>query len=375
MNEDSLETTNKMIASVAGAKKIKDKELANRIAQYIESSINRIPDAMIFVFCNEKDVKKAKESDSPGYALETLKSKTIEKFLKKTSKGDFSSDFAIECLNYCNTQARGELVKLLSRNTELESYRVEEASTIKMVPSDLTVSSWYNEMPNDEVPTKVITEERLRRDEDDLSYQELMNKYYKDSDLYGLIPDPKFPTLVINGRFNGILDDRLAIFPVESSRIKGEYGEYYKKLKIVSENSTVPELLIECPKEVGADGVFLDAALNGAAAQLKKISDIWDINGKKIVQDGFMLIFPQEDSDGSVYTYLFDGHKWDNVSPLNLNYLSYEESKKLPVEIKDANYRYRIPDEYYFDTRNVDLNLLMISDSDLNIENRGDSEN
>lgn len=387
VNNDSIKKLEYLRESLAP--KIKDRDLVAEIANYIGWSMVKMPDDSIFAYCKEKDLKKAKGSDAPVFALDALKSKTRENILKKAYKGDFSSGFAKGCLDYINNMTRYESTHLEFKKNQLEKTRKAEASAITSVPTYFTADLWLNEMPNRDVPTKVITEQRQRRDADDLSYQELVGKYYNKTGLNNKVaPEMADCYLVIEGKFNGIINDRLCIFPIDGRKEEisdDYYYDLFKKVKIVSEKGTVPELIINASKELGETGFYIshgpDYALTNFA--IENLKDIWDISGNIIQQDGLILsLHPEGSTIGSLYTYLFENGRWVNKAPLNPDYLSFDDCYKLLNEkgehIEPIRFNYKVLDEYedestyYGEPESV--NLLPLNRKKIGLSKDGDSK-
>ncbi|MDE7424893.1 MAG: hypothetical protein K2N51_14595, partial [Lachnospiraceae bacterium] len=176
------------------------------------------------------------------------------------------------------------------------------------IPSNFTAELWLTEMPNLEVPTKVITERRERRGEDDLSFEEAMEKYY-----FNKIVDGK----TIFGRFNGLINDRIGIFPLPSSKkVCSENPCYdYEKVILISEKEAVPNLIIDW----GEVDILEDY---GTLSYISNLS-YYDKNFGK--RDGIYIEKNTEGTCYDAYTCILENDRWVYKRPLSIDFMTYDE--------------------------------------------------
>lgn len=126
----------------------------------------------------------------------------------------------------------------------------------------------------------------------------------------------------------------------------------YSKMKIVSENGTVPEFLIDTerfPDMRGECGDVLcfynynDDNRFYSLVDIKTIKDIWEENGDP--RDGILISCNPGDFQGHTeYTFVLDNGKWVNRAPINPTYMTFEECIEHLVrhqqspDIKQFNY-------------------------------------
>lgn len=386
-NGDSIKLLEELNGYVAP--KVKEKDKAEKIFNFVSGSIDKLPDDFIFSYCKEKDIEKAKKKDQPGIELQKLKNKTKENLLKNTKKGDLSSDFASECILYFYSKNRNEKNRLLNQMNNTSTDLMLEHNNIIVKPATFTASTWLKNMPETAVPTKTITIRREKRGPDDLSYNELMDKYYRyfnvTSELGGDIFD-------VSGKFDGLIADKIGVFPVENSRYKPEYMDNddwkcYKKIAIVSEKGSIPELIITSPKAMGENGFYIFTQYDGernANFEIEDLKSRWIINGEIQQRDGLLLnLHPGESTIGVTYTYVLENGKWVNKSPLNVEYMSYEDCmnliKETGGEVKTQTFNYRTLDEGYdsddsYMGERETVNIIAFIDETLGLNKPGESK-
>lgn len=355
VNNDSIKTLEDLLGDIAP--KVKEKDKIVKISLYLSSSIDKLPIDSIYAYCKEKDLQKARSKEQREVALTELRRKTKEKILNKAAKGDFSSGFANGCISYFYDRSKAESEHLSALRKYFLNDREIEESMLKKVPTFFTADLWLTNMGGKEVPTKEITECRERFGADDLSFQELIEKYSNHPVYRDAIRNPGDDhSLFIKGRFDGIIKDRIGVFPVESSRIiDSDFEESfrrYNQIMLISEKGTVAPLILSYPKELGTDGYYgYYVDVNGY--WLNSLTDIWSVNGLVDKRDGLSVFaHPEGSTIDSEYTFVVENGKWVNKSPLNPDYLSFDECREILKEkmqqhqIKVLEFNYKVLEDY-----------------------------
>lgn len=381
--EDSMSFLNSLKDDYAP--KVVDNSYNQKMTEFLVESMSKVPMDAFLGFCNPKDVEKARKKDNIG-ALEELRRKVAEKTLKKAEKGDYVSGVAEGVLNFFCDQTLTTKKKLSNEESELNKKKKKLEDRIEKAPETFTISAWRNDMTGIEVPTKVIKVRKERRGPDDLSFDELRHEYdiplYRDAwekfDSAGY-----FPRLFVEGKFDGIIKDRLGIFPVKSSKIEPEGEnvdnpyEIFGKFIIVSENSPIEN----AEKDYN---VYLcnSAEFPGCGFSLEPLNELWSINGNEERRDGFILsLNPLESSITEQYTYVLENGKWVNKSPFDPRYLSFDECLQIMKneggKPKITEFSFRLNDAVDENDVNTDsiskttVELMLVGDSSLGLEGNG----
>lgn len=178
------------------------------------------------------------------------------------------------------------------------------------------------------------------------SYDQLMRKYYFTNAMKSLLatpyeaPDnPNDPYSIfftgnqvsITGKFDGVNNDRLTVFPVVSSRSTDSHN-YFRQFVIKSKNGTVPDLYFSnyCQLE---DGMYPDYFQFGtseysedgvSAVTIGTLHTVWNIG-----ESPKLGIVIAGHPDGSTImrwqSYIYNNGKWEQRSPANTAYHTMEE--------------------------------------------------
>ncbi len=292
-NNDSIRTLEYLISKLEP--KVKDKWIAEQLASYLEQSIYKLPESEFFALCKQKDYEKAKKKGE----LILFRGKENERIVNKAKKGDFSSGFAKACFDYLYGKAQGYSEFLSAKETNLKSERIILEKKLKKEPTTFSANLWLSEMPSKDVPTKVITERRERRGEDDLSFIEARSFAVNSSDDVDDIDS-------VEGKFDGLIKDRL--YGYGSTK---EDGITYDYDFLVSEKGTVPTLKFVLPTYGEED------------CSLETLSSYWDNSG--LEKDGIKISKCTEGTTYHCFTFFFENGVWVSKRPNEVKYLTYEE--------------------------------------------------
>lgn len=296
------------------AVKIKDKELAAAYLAYFTDVFDRSPQKSILAMAKEKDVEKALRNKNPERAVAELTAKLREKVLKRISKGELDAPFIHDTLVGRQSRYRGAVAlidRMIGENRE-EIGRCE-ASVVKVPAFDYRK---FTEITGETVcPTKQIR--TAVSDPNYRSYEQLAAQY------------PAAALKSVTGRFNGIIADRVAVFPYGegtpgNSDITGEDGFFYKRAVVKSENGTMADLILE---PIFDDRFFYSENDGVAGLDLISLMETWGVGESP--KDGLEIHFSDLLDFTASYTYAEGNAKWVKKEPLNAMYLSYSKSRKL----------------------------------------------
>ncbi len=301
-NNDSIRNLEYLISKLEP--KVKDKEVAEHLASYLENSIYKLPESEFFALCKQKDYEKAKKKGE----LNLFRGKENEKIVNKAKKGDFSSGLAKVCFDYLYRKAKGYTELLSAKETNLKIERTILEKKLKKEPATFSANLWLSEMPSKDVPTKVISERRERRGEDDLSYEELVAKYsLEDYRIDGFLEG----ITTVEGKFNGLIFDRISAFPVESKKTFDEDGDpIYRTFRLVSEKGTTPDSYLTYQNSEYGN------------IYIRKIKENWD--NSKFKQDGIEILFGSFDRFLQRFTHYSNG-EWKTNDPISVNFSYFDE--------------------------------------------------
>lgn len=295
------------------AVKIKDKELAAAYFAYFTDVFDRSPQKSILAMAKEMDVEKALRNKNPERAVAELTAKLREKALKRISKGELDAPFIHDTLVGRQSRYRGAVAlidRMIGENRE-EIGRCE-ASVVKMPAFDyrnFTEITGETECPTKQIRTAVS-------DPNYRSYEQLAAQY------------PAAALKSVTGRFNGIIADRVAVFPYGEGtpgtlELMGEEGIYYKRAVVKSENGTMADLILE---PIFDDRFFYSEKDGVTGLNLISLMETWGVGESP--KNGLELFFIDL-GDVESYTYAEENAKWVKKEPLNAMYLSYSKSRKL----------------------------------------------
>lgn len=296
------------------AVKIKDRELATAYLAYFTDVFDRLPQKSILAMAKEKDVEKALRNKNPESAVAELTARVREKALKRISKGELDAPFIHDTLVGRQSRYRG-VVALIDRmiGENCEEIGRCEASVVKMPAFDYRK---FAEITGEtECPTKQIR--TAVSDPNYRSYEQLAAQY------------PAAALKSVGGRFNGVIADRVAVFPYGdgtpgNSDITGEEGFFYKRAVVKSENGTMADLILE---PIFDDRFFYSENYGVAGLDLISLMETWGVGGGP--KNGLDIHFSDLLDFTESYTYAEENAKWVKKEPLNAMYLSYSKSRKL----------------------------------------------
>ena len=295
------------------AVKIKDKDRAATYLAYFTAVFDRLPEKDILAMAKEKDVEKALRNKNPESAVAELTARVREKALKRISKGELDAPFIHDTLVGRHNRYCGAIALINGRIGEnREEIGRCEASVVKVPSFDyrkFTEITGETDCPNRQIRTAVS-------DPNYRSYEQLAAQF----------PAAAFKS--VGGRFNGVIADRVAVFPYGEgtpgkSDLTWEEGVFYKRAVVKSENGTMADLILE---PIFDDRFFYSENYGVADLGLMLLMETWGAGESP--KDGLELIFSCL-GDAESYTIAEENAKWVKKEPLNAMYLSYSKSRKL----------------------------------------------
>lgn len=297
--------------------KVKDDAVVDSFHAFLEAELRVLPDEMVLSCAKEKDVKKAQ---SNAEAMAKLLSKTKEKQLKAASKGKLEETLVMQLLVERQKECSDSLSILEKEVGELSDSLNRFSSQLVPEVSVFDFKEFRRSFPGEAVPTRKIR----------VSVKELGPDYHP-FDYYA----KKYPTIMTmlpaKGRFDGMIEDELYLFPLESSISKPEWDDggkniYFDKLLIKSRYGTVAEGVVNV-----SSSMMISEDEGGAPGIISTLRDVWEKDSPE--RDGiFVACQPMELQGSEDFTYVYDGSKWSNRPPLNPEYMSYDECVKLLPE-------------------------------------------
>lgn len=355
---DSIAAVEELIADLVP--KTNDEALIFRMGNFLNMELATFPDSELDAFIKPKDLEKARNHKSSVEKLSQLYAKTREKLVKRVNKGDFSDPLLRHILD-CRHSALTLRLATLSKNLSDWSKELPVLQgQIKTYPL-FDRETFLAMLPQTPFPTRTVTE--TVTDPEYLSYDEMMEKWYSglESREY----------LSITGKFNGILEDTLTPFPVESSQrpsgndewtpIPDDPWKYFQAAIIKSERGTVPDFVIRLSKD---EENFQFSNEYGLDFTIKTLNQLWDLRREPF--DGFILERVLPETTISIdYTYFFDGNKWINRAPFHPIYMSYdmcvERMTTLDRDVNTLEFRYNDPEgECFVSTISGPIKLLPV---------------
>lgn len=160
----------------------------------------------------------------------------------------------------------------------------------------------------------------------DRTYSSLMNRYYSSPKMQKALNDTSeynYLKVSITGRFNGADEDRLTIFPVESSLTASEDMKAYGKMLVKSEKGTVPDLIIEKEKDEDCMGFgFDDVRMDDIGIEL--LNETFEKGEPK--RDGVLVnVHPEGSTISKCYTYLLRDGQWTVTPPVTPYYMDFAQ--------------------------------------------------
>lgn len=207
--------------------------------------------------------------------------------------------------------------------------------------STFSKSIWKKMMGRERVPIKRIAYQHEKRDDEDLTFTELVEKYYNT-------PEKKkwfMENAVVKGRFDGLIDDLIGIFPAKKQ--VNEFGdECFGKLNIVSQNGTVESSMV-------SDSVCKYYYLTGGNREDTPGSTWGNYRIEELIYPGNLMdakigwklaLNPEGSNIQDFMTFYAPDGKIVNTPPVDVEYLSFDECLKLmknnghSPELFDLNY-------------------------------------
>lgn len=303
--------------------KVKEKELAGEFAAYYEAELNKLPLDKLFTLAKEKDVEKAHRKQNADEEIEKLVLKIKTKQVKEASKGNLEKTIVSELID--------SACRHLDFLTEhLDASLKAESDSVAGLRGQLTslleafdLSDYTARFNPETIPLKQINVSLANAPADYHSFA-----YYAEKYPYCLKESAE-------GKFNGIVTDKIYVFPCESALEPGWDGAFLaRKLVLKSEKGSVPECVAENPGEESLTVVFQGSGewIGSGVNCIQTLRDVWEKGGKE--RDG---VFVSTHPDGSTLsqdlTYVLDGDKWVNRAPYNPAYLSYSDCQLLLPEM------------------------------------------
>lgn len=320
---DSLAELEYLISSYAP--KVNDKSLINKTATFIKLHFGKFPAEELIKQCSEMDLRKYKEEKLSDEDIAKLREKRQKQLLKRVGNGDFTDPLLTDILSYRQAMLLNELngrtAKIDAWNKDIDSLKKQ----IIPVPTSFNKTTFKKILNTDIYPTKTITE--YIDDPNYVPYEVLMERYYSD------LPVENIPS--ITGRFNGMIEDRITVFPLESSRTVNPDFSFseseivlYKKLILVSEKGSVNEHILT-QDENKREFEFIVG--HGLDINIKALNETWKPEEEPYT--GFYIsIHPIEYTSTYNYTYAYENGDFEIKAPLNPKYMTFDECIRLMME-------------------------------------------
>lgn len=230
--------------------------------------------------------------------------------------------------------------KLKEKYAELSHSNPNESTMNSIDLSSFSKSHLIKMIGFRNVPTKRIAYQHEKRDSEDLSFNELVEKYYNT-------PEKRkwfYNNGVVKGRFDGIIVDEIGVFPAhEQITSWGEKG--YGKLNLVSRYGTIESCLISdsiCGEYYLMENGPAEDGLTGGNYRIEELIYPGNLMDAKI---GWKLALNPEGSNIQDFmTFYAPDGKIVNTPPVDVEYLSFDECLKLmknnghSPELFDLNY-------------------------------------
>ena len=315
--------------------KIKDKELVGEFLSYFTDVFEKSPDAGVLALAKEKDFTKACKSKDFEEATAKLLAKTKEKALKDISKGKMEALFVYDTI--CVRRQRYN--DALSNIAQSVSYQKDAIALLeaklKPVPP-FGRKQFIETTGSEDFPLKELILSADAFGPEYRTYRELAEQY------------PKMAAESITGKFDGIIEDRLAIFPYG---IKCNVGSYeidaFFTMILKSEKGTVPDLILDAQKLHLNDGDNDSEEVYGRPLfgiydemhNLKLIPffAVWDRKEKSSI--GVVVkYYPMEPltdalQESRVSTFVVNDGQWVNKPPFDSKYLTYSQCRDLWADL------------------------------------------
>lgn len=320
---DSLAELEYLISSYAP--KVNDKSLINKTATFIKLHFGKFPTEELIKQCSEMDLRKYNEGKLSDEDIAKLREKRQIQLLKRVGNGDFTDPLLTDILSYRQAMLLNEIIgrtdKIDEWNKDIDSLKKQ----IIPVPTSFNKTTFKKILNTDIYPTKTITE--YIDDPNYVPYEVLMERYYSD------LPVENIPS--ITGRFNGMIEDRITVFPLESSRTVNPDFSFseseivlYKKLILVSEKGSVNEHILT-QDENKREFEFIIG--HGLDINIKALNETWKPEEEPYT--GFYIsIHPIEYTSTYNYTYAYENGDFEIKAPLNPKYMTFDECIRLMME-------------------------------------------
>lgn len=304
--------------------KIKDKLLAEYYLAYFTEVFEKTSVNGILALAKVKDVEKARKNKKAEEAIIKLFSKTREKALKKISQGKLEAPFIVDTLHAHNARFRKSIDRLDNEIDKWTESLGEIKKKLKKVPP--FGRKQYVEITGDAaIPIKEQSVSIASLGDDYCTYAQLAKQY------------PDLASQGITGKFDGFIEDRLALFPFGEKKTI-DWGEdkiiALNNVIVKSEKGTVADLILNCETlRISQSDPQFGYDEFGLNLGMETVSGIWSTND--LAMDGLKIEFsPREpfseaagESDETMF--VFEEGGWICKTPLETEYLTYDECMSL----------------------------------------------
>lgn len=346
--------------------KVKSESFRISADEYFKKNIKDVPKDTILSYCNEKDVNKALKSKSPEEDIAKLIEKFYEKESKRILKGDLSSGFLPNLLHNNYSRLSDENSKISSEILKMnDEIKLQESALIEK-PRRFDLSLWKSKMGATALPLCKIKVEVPIFGIDTLSYSGLMNLYYNTPEFREYCKK----NLTVEGCFDGVLQDKITIFPYPNSRYyDDDFGDgtiAYRDLLVWSENATVLPALIFSDSD---DNFYYinNPSESWTSFSISKLPDLWNLEPS--LRDGILL------DNSNIYvegvtekSYVYNKGNWLKETPFDARFFSFDKCMELMKEdgvnpeVKKMKVKDMIEGTVY------DLSVILVDNSKLDFE-------
>ena len=269
---------------------------------------------------DKKKILAEQDQEKLAKKLEKFKSKE----LKEAGKGNLEKTVVSVWLSMRHKMLAEQQRRCEAEMSEANDNMAELRRQLVPEISEFTGDEYRKMFPGDEFPVRQLTVSLKGTGRHSLSY------YAK-----------KYPYMMkksISGKFNGFLEDKLYLFPLESSIDSESVTDdifVATRLLLKSEKGTVPDCIIGSKNEEGYEllriMIMTSGEYQGMNAEVTTLTDCWEKGADK--RDGvFFSAGHGEDEQTDMLTYVFDGDRWSNRPPFNPRYITYDGCQQLVPE-------------------------------------------
>lgn len=341
--------------------KTKDDAVKAKFHAYFYDVVNSASRETLFSLAKEKDLQKAINDKNAGEAVNKLLAKVREQTLKQISKGNFESPFIMKVLNERAESYSSTLTDCVREKEDVQN-KIGDIS-VKIVPSprEFTLRGFRDMLGDAEIPLKTIRVPLASLGPDYLTYAQLAERY------------PKCAAKAASGKFDGIIPDRVAIYPYGEAcppKFEDEGNEVflYKQLLLKSEKGSVPDMVIDGMKPDFFEWNTIEPIAETRNGELNMtlhpLNQIWEPNGFQ--KTGIHMIYTTSEELGECFqghwewTLVVQDDRWVNKPPRSSEWISYNECREMwKGYLRKGSFRSE-PVEFNYDSEHIKgtVNLL-----------------